>query len=485
MRDDRIIGSCTKEEAIRLLVEGTLKPTDQYWEEGGPLFEGRQIFGPLEVLHPKFQEGLNRSVALYSKALAGDPVGQREFALFLLQGETTEYDISQAFNWFRKAAEQGDAIAQCNLGARLMGGIGVPKDYVEGVMWTRKAAEQGNQYAQCNLAEAYAQGNGLQKDAIEASKWYLKSAEQGNAQAQCNIGAAYYNGNGVGKDVKEAIKWTRRSAEQGLVGSQYNLGLMIGQNQSPPDNVEVYAWIALAASKGLPEAKEVIKDLEGRWTQGDILAARNFTKTLSKRVELFAELLPKARAGDAGAQRRLADVYFNSADFYESASWYTKAAEQGEPTAQGMLGNMYFNGKGVPKDSKEASKWTRTAAESGCDFAQYNLGLDHFQGRGVPVDFAEADKWFRKAAEQGFASAQLKLGGLLLMFRAPGADALGNLIDAYAWLSLFCIEDGKERKEEDILLARRTLDWLKEIPTVEVEGEKRTQELMEKLKLHT
>jgi hypothetical protein len=308
MRDDRIIGSCTKEEAIRLLVEGTLKPTDQYWEEGGPVFEGRQIFWPLEVLHPKFKEGLNRSMALYTKAEAGDPVGQREYALFLLQGETTEHDISEAVKWFRKAAEQGDDVAQCALGARLIEGLGVTRDYVEGVMWTRKAAEQGNQYAQCNLAEAYAHGNGLQQDAVEASKWYLKSAEQGNAQAQCNIGAAYYNGNGVGKDVKEAIKWTRRSAEQGLVGSQYNLGLMIGQNQSPPNNVELYAWIALAASKGFPEAKEAIKDLEGRWTQEDILAARNFTKTLTKRIELFAELLPKARAGDPDAQRRLAEL---------------------------------------------------------------------------------------------------------------------------------------------------------------------------------
>jgi TPR repeat protein len=101
----------------------------------------------------------------------------------------------------------------------------------------------------------------------------------------------------------------------------------------------------------------------------------------------------------------------------------------------------------------------------------------------VPVDLAEAYKWFSKAAEQGLASAQLKLGMLLLIFQPPGSEALGNLIDAYAWLSLFCIEDGKDKKEEDILGARRTLDWLKENPAVVVEGERRTQELMEKLKL--
>lgn len=294
MREDRIIGTCTKEEAVRLLVEGTLKPTDQYWEEGGPVFEGRPIFGPLEVLHPKFEEALKRSMALYAKALAGDPVGQREFALFLLQGETTEYDISEAIKWFRKAAEQGDDIAQCALGARLTAGNGVPKDYVEGVMWTRKAADQGNQYAQCNLAEVYAYGKGLQKDAIEAFKWYLKSAEQGNAQAQSSVGVAYYNASGVAKNVKEAIRWTRLSAEQGFLTSQYNLGIMISQNQSPPDHVEVRAWITLAAEGGMPEAKKTLESVLGAAPEL-VVQVQDRLKELKAEIELKADLRRKAR----------------------------------------------------------------------------------------------------------------------------------------------------------------------------------------------
>lgn len=41
------------------------------------------------------------------------------------------------------------------------------------------------------------------------------------------------------------------------------------------------------------------------------------------------------------------------------------AAEQGDPVAQYNLGNMYANGRGVPKDDGNALAWFRKAAEQG------------------------------------------------------------------------------------------------------------------------
>lgn len=484
MREDRVIGACSKEEAVRLLVEGTLKPTDQYWEEGGPVMNGMPIFTPLEVLHPKFEEALNRSLALYVKAEGGDAVAQRKYAIFLMEGVASEYDVSEAVKWFRKAAEQGDAIAQRFLGALLVGDKVHTKDYVEALMWTRRAADQGDQYAQCNLAEAYAYGQGLPKDAVEASKWYLKSAEQGNSQAQQIIGAKYYTGDGVPKDPIIAIKWSRRAAEQGDPFALYNVGLMLTQTRSSDnDTYKPYAWFSLAASKDFPQAKEVIKDLEGRWTPETILAAKNLTKALAKQIELMSELRPKAQNSDVEAQRRLADVYYNSGDFYESANWYSKAAEQGDPIAQGMIGHLYFKGHGVPKDWNESLRWTRSSAESGCHFGQYNLGLTYLHGYDVPVDFIEAAKWFRKAAEQGRADAQHKLGQLLVRLSAQGSDVAGNLVEAYAWLSIVCLKDDKDENGKEVLGALAVLDWLKENPAVVIEGEKRKNELMMQLKI--
>ena len=58
----------------------------------------------------------------------------------------------------------------------------------------------------------------------------------------------------------------------------------------------------------------------------------------------------------------------------------------------------------------EALKFYRLAAEQDYAAAEGSLGLMYYQGRGVPQDDAEAVNWFRKAAEQGHAPAQRTLG---------------------------------------------------------------------------
>ena len=60
---------------------------------------------------------------------------------------------------------------------------------------------------------------------------------------------------------------------------------------------------------------------------------------------------------------------------------------------------------GVPQDDAEAVKWYSKAAEQGDATAQYNLGLMYNSGKGVPRDDAEALNWWRKAAGQGLAAA--------------------------------------------------------------------------------
>ena len=66
------------------------------------------------------------------------------------------------------------------------------------------------------------------------------------------------------------------------------------------------------------------------------------------------------------------------------------AAEQGDAEAQFNLGNMYFEGLGVPQNDAEAARLYRMAAEQGIAEAQFNLGIMYFTGRGVPQNDAEA-----------------------------------------------------------------------------------------------
>jgi hypothetical protein len=49
----------------------------------------------------------------------------------------------------------------------------------------------------------------------------------------------------------------------------------------------------------------------------------------------------------------------------ESLMWFRKAAEQGEPYAQGCMGVMYAVGEGVPQDLVQAYVWLLQAQAGG------------------------------------------------------------------------------------------------------------------------
>lgn len=86
------------------------------------------------------------------------------------------------------------------------------------------------------------------------------------------------------------------------------------------------------------------------------------------------------------------------------------AATDGNPKAQMLLGQLYFNGEGVPKDIPHALHWYNKAAEKGFADAQYRLGLLYHDGnQGVERNYDIAYKWLSKALESGIVAAREKL----------------------------------------------------------------------------
>ena len=66
-------------------------------------------------------------------------------------------------------------------------------------------------------------------------------------------------------------------------------------------------------------------------------------------------------------------------DFKEAANWYRQAAELGDAQAQVNLGQLYFDGRGVPFDPVQAYKWFKLSANQGNSlgticFGRFNNG---------------------------------------------------------------------------------------------------------------
>lgn len=129
-------------------------------------------------------------------------------------------------------------------------------------------------------------------------------------------------------------------------------------------------------------------------------------------IGTFADTAPVR--GGSGSSEVLAAPYaaYVQHDYATEAKLLRPLAEQGNATAQALLGFMYGHGQGLQQDDVEALRWYRKAAEQGDAGAQSNLGLLYVQGRGTPQDFSEAVKWFQKSADQGLAFGQDNLGAM-------------------------------------------------------------------------
>ncbi|NCA70822.1 MAG: sel1 repeat family protein [Sphingobacteriia bacterium] len=91
-------------------------------------------------------------------------------------------------------------------------------------------------------------------------------------------------------------------------------------------------------------------------------------------------------------------VLFDRADYSTALAVWQVAAEQGDPTAQSMVGEILERGLGRAPDHATAAQWYRKAAEQGFARAQFSLGALYEKGLGVPRDPVAALDWYRRAA---------------------------------------------------------------------------------------
>lgn len=132
-----------------------------------------------------------------------------------------------------------------------------------------------------------------------------------------------------------------------------------------------------------------------------------FAKLFRNPNGALEKLRGDARNGDAQAQFDLGLSFSDASDYEQAAHWYLEAAHQDHAQAQFVLGGMFANGHGVPRDEAQALMWIGKAAQQQCPEAQHALGLRCRRAcfkaspEGALESTLEAYKWFRLASAQG------------------------------------------------------------------------------------
>lgn len=155
----------------------------------------------------------------------------------------------------------------------------------------------------------------------------------------------------------------------------------------------------------------------------------------------FAEALHwyqlAAEKGDAKAQRKVAEFYFNGTGCQKNnevaARWFSSAADLGDAEAQFFLGCLYRDGQGVAKDLNRAVEMFRMSSEQGNTSASFWLACAFKEGTDVPLNLSESELLLRKAAEGGHTKAQYELA---VMNHYGNFEFPKNFAEALKWYRL-------------------------------------------------
>lgn len=269
-------------------------------------------------------------------------------------------------------------------------GVLAPRESLFNAFGSSKVSDP---YVVCLLLKGY-RWESSKESGLELLK---RMADQGNARAEAELGRAYYFGLGVARNNSLAFNLLKVAAMANDPDAQFYLAVLYseGDGALPDDNLAV-RWLKNAAEAGHQQAQQTLP-------QAEKMAARR-KESNEKEAKKISEIQSKAEAGNAEAQKTLANYYIEgigvTQDANKAISWYKKAADTGDAVAMRQLGVVYDKGRGVVVNYIEAVKWYKSAAEKGDSQAQFNFGILQYYGHGIERNEEQGKEWIRRAAEQ-------------------------------------------------------------------------------------
>lgn len=171
----------------------------------------------------------------------------------------------------------------------------------------------------------------------------------------------------------------------------------IMQNVGAGNRVDKVYYVTDAA--GVVSYQAMIKRADNSTTE--LLVAQNGTLS-GKDGAVPAEVPAKVKMETPFEEGNAA---YSQGDYGRALKILTPWAQQGNASAQTMLGTIYMEGKGTEPDYEEARKWFKKAAQQNNVSAQYNMAIMSYNGDGGEQNDVEAYTWFALAAKNGNKSA--------------------------------------------------------------------------------
>ena len=390
-------------------------------------------------LAKEYQKGENigKNLMNFKKwLLKAVDLGSKDAYYYLGKQQEDEGDIYSAIKYY-EAGEEWNL-----LGNLFLVGKKVPKDNEKGIYYYEKAIADGNISAMKDLGELFLKGENwygaqLPTNIPKGIMYMEMAANNGDSGAMKDLGEYYIDGDYIPRDIQKGIFWYEKAIENNEFFAAGKLAEMYLEGDKIPQNIQ-------------------------------------------RAFELYQQDANSENLGRASSMVALAKMYRSGIkDNYGhtiigqnpkmALEWLTKATDENDNDAMEMLGDMYYNGEGVEKDTGRAFQWYEKAVEKAIDLyghadsAEYKLGRCYFYGEGTLQSYWKAVSHLKEAADNCFFDEYGVLASYLLgiCYYSEGAQqdldkaveylnqAAGNWQypqhDAYYYLGLCYLESGKQQ----------------------------------------
>ena len=218
----------------------------------------------------------------------------------------------------------------------------------------------------------------------------------------------------------QALDRLRQMANSGNAGAQFSLGTLFDPDFKAPaklfanDMNTAIGWHEKAAEHGHSIAQQNLaaKYYEGRWVPTDYSKANFWARKAADQGNPAGErMLGWAKSGSG-----------QSANETYALQWFKRAADHGDSFSEAQVADAYRSGEGFALNQTEALNWYRKAAAQKNAYAQMRIGEVYLNGTGVERNLDQAFRYFQQGANGGNAAAEFYLGAMYDQGLATPAD---------------------------------------------------------------
>ncbi len=370
----------------------------------------------------KITNELNRAVLLQS--VLGPAFFQGNANACFLQSYCAHYDVTKTgikyLDGFKDAARRGHPKAYYYLGMHFEKNKRTLKTAFR---CYEEAAKRGFIPAFIKLGNSYRTGSGTEINFDKAFKCLKKASDANNPEGIFNLACCYLLGQGVEANRERALKLFNtaalKSSPRALIALLFlqendsQSAFFKGNDKSANDesknrknsSYSSRRGICLKYGIGTPESKQkALKFLQrsskyNHWMAFEL--ADTYESSLNKsRYLLNAINLYKSAAvkGDYRAAHRLAKLYQKLGNKLESTLYYEQAVKTGSSQAAFELAELTLKKAILSKKQKQAKAFTlfEKAAGNGNIRAWYKLGEFYYKGQGVKKDTRRAAECWKR-----------------------------------------------------------------------------------------